>query len=106
MNSALIRYRVMAWIVGIMLLVIVAATIIKYAADSPGLISVVGPIHGFLYIVYLLTVLDLGLRGRWSGWRIIGVCLAGTVPFFSFFMEHWVTQRVKAEMAGPTPAVS
>jgi integral membrane protein len=105
-NGALIRYRVMAWIVGVMLLIIVFATIIKYAADSSGLIEVVGPIHGFLYIVYLVTVLDLGMRGRWSGWRIIGVCLAGTVPFFSFFMEHWVTERVKAEMAAAASATS
>ena len=54
------------------------------------------PVHGFLYVVYLVTVLDLAFRLRWSvahgrSWS----CLAGTVPFLSFVAEHRVTQRVR-----------
>ncbi len=99
MNGALIRYRVMAWIVGVMLLFVTAATIVKYAADSEGFIQVVGPMHGFLYVVYLATVLDLGLRVRWSGLKIIVICLAGTIPFLSFYAEHRISQEIKAKLA-------
>jgi integral membrane protein len=96
-NGALLRYRIMAWIVGIMLLLVTAATVVKYAADDPRWIGWVGPVHGFLYIVYLITTLDLAFRLRWSVLRAIVVCLAGTVPFLSFVAEHRVTQRVKAQ---------
>lgn len=86
----------MAWVVGVMLLVVTASTIVKYAADEPRWIELFGPPHGFLYVLYLVTVLDLGLRVRWSAWKVIGVCLAGTVPFLSFYIEHRVNIQVKA----------
>jgi integral membrane protein len=89
----------MAWIVGVMLLVVTAATIVKYVADEPRWIELVGPPHGFLYVLYLVTVLDLGLRVRWSPLKVIGICLAGTVPFLSFYIEHRMTIQVKSVIA-------
>lgn len=94
MNGALLRYRIMAWIVGVMLLLVTTATLVKYLGDDSRWIEWVGPPHGFLYVIYLITTLDLAFRLRWSALRTIGVCLAGTVPFLSFVVEHRVTQSV------------
>lgn len=102
MNGALIRYRVMAWVVGVMLLLVTAATLVKYVGDDSRWIEWVGPPHGFLYVVYLVTTLDLAFRCRWSVARTVGVCLAGTIPFLSFFVEHWTTRRVRLTMAAAT----
>ncbi|HVQ88705.1 MAG TPA: DUF3817 domain-containing protein [Actinomycetes bacterium] len=99
MNGALIRYRVMAWIVGVMLLVVVAATLVKYLGDNPTLIETVGPIHGFLYVVYLIATVDLAMRLRWSPAKTVGICLAGTIPFLSFVAEHRVNQQVSGVIA-------
>lgn len=96
MNGALLRYRIMAWIVGVMLLLVTAATLVKYLGDDSRWIEWVGPPHGFLYVVYLVTTIDLALRLRWSAMKSIGVCLAGTVPFLSFVVEHRVTQQVRS----------
>jgi integral membrane protein len=98
-KGSLLRYRVMAWVVGVMLLAVTAATIIKYVSDDPTWIERVGPPHGFLYVIYLVTVIDLALRVRWSFWRTVWICIAGTIPFVSFFVEHWVTQEVRAGQA-------
>ena len=97
MSAALKRYRVMAWVVGCwLLLLVLVAMPLKYAADSPGLVAVVGPIHGFLYMVYLAATLDLARRCRWSLVRIIAVMLAGTIPFLSFVVERRTTRSVLA----------
>ncbi|MDX6226177.1 MAG: hypothetical protein QOE64_2553 [Frankiales bacterium] len=97
MGAALTRYRVMAWVVGCwLLLLVLVAMPLKYAADSPGLVKVVGPIHGFLYMVYLVATLDLARRLRWSLVRMVGVMLAGTVPFLSFYVERRTTASVRA----------
>lgn len=90
--GALLRFRVMAFVVGVGLLLLCAAMVLKYVVDSPTLVQVWGPIHGFLYMVYVLVTLDLGFRARWSLGRMILVALAGTVPFVSFWAEHRVVQ--------------
>lgn len=95
MNGALSRYRVMAYVVGVGLLVLVLVGMpLEHFADRPGLVSIVGPAHGFLYIVYLLFALDLAMRARWPLGRTLGVLIAGTIPFLSFVVERRVTHWV------------
>lgn len=100
MAAALQRFRVTAWVVGVGLLVLVLVAMpLKYLADQPGPVALIGPIHGFLYIVYLLCALDLAVRNRWPLPRALAIMLAGTVPFLSFVAERRVTARVAASMA-------
>ncbi|HSF27120.1 MAG TPA: DUF3817 domain-containing protein [Actinomycetes bacterium] len=96
-TKSLTRYRVMAWITGVMLLVLVLVAMpLKYAADSTTLIAVVGPLHGFLYILYVLSVIDLATRRRWALVRTLLVMLAGVVPFATFYAEHRVVVGERA----------
>lgn len=98
MRAALRRYRVIAWVVGVgLVLLVLVGMPLKYAADQPLVVQTVGPAHGFLYIVYLLATLDLALRGRWPLRRTVLVMLAGTVPFLSFVAERFVTRLVRDE---------
>jgi integral membrane protein len=90
--SALTRFRVMAWLAGIGLLLLCVSMFLRYALDIPR-------IHGFVYIGYLITVIDLATRMRWSWGRGIVIALAGTVPFLSFVAEHKVTLQTRAELA-------
>ncbi len=100
LRAALLRYRVMAWVVGVMLLVLLLVAMpLKYLADSEDVISVVGPLHGFLYATYLLATLSLGTKSLWSFRRTVGVMLGGTVPFLSFYLERRVTTDVTAQLA-------
>lgn len=97
MTQALIRYRVMAWIVGVGLLILVLIGVpLNHLAHRPGVVAVVGPLHGFLYLIYLVVALDLAIRRRWSLPRTALVLLAGTVPFLSFIVERNVTREVRA----------
>ncbi len=94
-DGALLRYRVMAFIVGVGLLILVFIGVpLQYGAGEPIVAQIVGPIHGFLYIVYLLAALDLARRARFSLWQLAGMVGAGFVPFLAFFVEHRVTIRV------------
>ncbi len=95
MHGALIRYRIMAYIVGIGLIILVFVGIPLQIAGHPGVVKVVGPIHGFLYIVYLVAGADLALRARWGLGRIIMVVLAGFVPFVAFIVERKVTRQLE-----------
>ena len=95
--AALTRYRVMAYVVGTLLLVLVLVAMpIKYFGHNDAPVAVVGTGHGFLYAVYLLTAFDLALRARWSARGTVLVLLAGTVPFLSFVAERIVTRKTRA----------
>lgn len=100
MKAALVRYRVMAWIVGVLLVTLVfVAMPLKYLADQPRLVEVIGVVHGYMFILYLVTAVDLALRSRWRLVFTVLVCLAGTIPFLSFVAEHTVTRRTKTTLA-------
>jgi integral membrane protein len=91
-RGALIRYRTIAWIVGVGLLVLVLVGMpLKYIGGDDTVVAVVGPIHGFLFMIYLVLAFDLARRAKWSFTRMIMVMLSGTIPFLSFWTERKVT---------------
>jgi integral membrane protein len=94
-ESALKFYRVMAYVVGVMLLVLCVGMVVKYGFGDDAMVAVVGPIHGFLYMIYLVGALNLGLKVRWPIGYLLLVLLAGTIPFLSFILERSVTERVR-----------
>ncbi|GGM72337.1 membrane protein [Dactylosporangium sucinum] len=100
LNPALTRYRVIAWIVGVLLIVLTVGTVLKYTTDDETIVALVGPAHGFLYMVYLVLAADLARRAKWTIGFTVLILLAGTVPFLSFVAERVVTRRVQAVSAG------
>jgi len=95
--AALTRYRTMAYVVGVLLLVLVLVAMpLRYIWHVDAAVAVVGPLHGVLYMIYLATAFDLALRARWSAKGTILVLLAGTIPFLSFVAERKVTRRTRA----------
>ena len=99
-DGALLRYRVMAYIVGTGLLILVVVGLpLKYGAHVDGVVKVIGPIHGFAYLVYLVFALDLWRRERWSLVRIVAMVAAGFVPGLAFYVERQMTRRFATESA-------
>jgi integral membrane protein len=96
MSSALTRFRVVAYVVGVVLILFVLVAMpLKYFADSPGFVAVIAPIHGVLYMVYLVVTFQLAMQQRWSLGRMVLLMLAGTIPFLSFVAERWATAHVR-----------
>jgi len=118
--GALTRYRVMAYVVGTLLIVLVLVGVpLKYLTpegSSPHLLGeaiteYLGVAHGFLYMVFLVAALDLARRCRWSlGFTALTLVL-GTVPILSFVAERRATASVRAQLVeqgsatrvGPSP---
>lgn len=105
--DALLRYRIIAYVVGVGLIVLVLIGVpLKYGADIDGVVAVVGPLHGVLYVVYLLLTLDLARRIRLDPIVTILVMLAGTIPFLSFVAERKVTGIVMAPQQPTNPHIA
>lgn len=98
--KALPRYRLMAWVTGVWLLVLCVEMVLKYIVgiDYPWF-TWIGVTHGAFYMLYVFFSFDLAIKARWPLGKTVGVLLAGTVPLAGFIVEHFQTKRLKAQFA-------
>ena len=102
-RSALIRYRVMAYTVGVLLILLTLFAVpMKYFANDDRWVTWFGVPHGYLYMLLIITAVDLGRRVRWSIRNVILIALAGTIPFLSFVAEHYARRDVNRRI-GESP---
>src|SRR5665648_789734 len=77
----------MAWVTGTMLLLLTTEVVLKYGFHAGGVDADGAPLpvigvwvamtHGFVYVVYLVTVVDLWGKLRWGLGRLVTMVLAG-----------------------------
>jgi integral membrane protein len=94
--SAFKRYKIAAFVVGWGLLILCAAMVLKYVFDMPQFVAIWGPIHGALFVGYVIVAFDLAYKDRWSPLGTLWVLVAGTIPFVSFLAEKQVQRKVLA----------
>ena len=78
------------------LLILVAAMVLKYGFGIGSAVAVWGPIHGALFVIYVIIAFDLAYKDRWSPLGTVWVLIAGTIPFVSFVAERQVQRKVLA----------
>ena len=106
-SGAIKRYRVMAFVTGVVLL-LGCLTLVLKALDVPHmepLTAYVWIAHGYLYLVYVIVTALLGIKLRWPLLRYALVMLAGTIPTMSFVAEHFVTRNARAAVTEPVPVL-
>lgn len=94
--AAFKRYKIAAFVVGWGLLILCAAMVLKYFFDLPQFVAIWGPIHGALFVGYVIIAFDLAYKDRWSPLGTLWVLVAGTIPFVSFVAERQVQRKVLA----------
>jgi len=106
-RNLLIAYRVMAYVTAVLLLVLVFYAVpVQIWGHDKGPEAIVGMLHGYLYMVYLVIAFVLTVKLKVPLVQMVLVLLAGTVPFGAFFAERAMTRRWRAVQAGlaPVPA--
>ncbi len=101
MSDSLARFRVVALSEGVsyVLLVFVGMPL-KYLADAPLLNEIVGWIHGFLFIAYLVLGVQVAVDEEWSG-RFCGWALfAALVPGGTFVLDRYLRKGSQPEHTG------
>lgn len=96
MKSAVLRFRVMAIIAGLMSLLLWFVYMpVKYIFDAPELHSSIiwiPMVHGYLYPIYILTAIQFATKARWPIMKMLGLILAGTLPVASLIAERRVVR--------------
>ena len=105
-KSVLRRYQVMAYVTGVLLILLTLGVIAKYLLDvsgASGFTSVVGIAHGWLYVLYLVFAFDVGSKAKWPFGKLAWVLLAGTIPTAAFFVERKVSRELEPLVSGSEP---
>jgi integral membrane protein len=88
------RFRMMGFIEGASLLILLfIAMPLKYLADIPEAVSVVGALHGFFFILYLLFIAYTTIRVRWAFKWIFGSVLVAFIPFGNLVLDNRLKKK-------------
>ncbi|MFC6356937.1 DUF3817 domain-containing protein [Luethyella okanaganae] len=119
-RGAVTFYQVASVITGVLLLLLCAEMLLKYAGGlelelggtrgflafvPAGTVAAVNLstgiliVHGWFYVVYLFSDFRLWSLMRWPFGRFLLIALGGIVPFLSFFLEVRITREVKDYLA-------
>ena len=106
----MLRYRVMAYVTGVVLMVLCFVGIPLQLAGHPTVANDVGVVHGILYIIYLVCAWILSRKLALATKPTVIMLLAGTIPVMTFIVERWVTRQfinpALAAQAEPAATVS
>lgn len=97
MAGAVLRLRIVSLLEAISFLILLGFVVNEQAMDGSHTgISVMGPTHGCLFILYVVLALDVKSKLSWNGATLAKVIVASVIPFAPFFVERWLRTQVPA----------
>jgi len=97
--SSIRSLRYVALVEATSFLVLLVATYVKYANDTPEGVQIMGPVHGTLFVAYVLIALSVRGPARWSNRTTFGVLLGAVIPFGGFVIDRWLAKTTQPDAA-------
>lgn len=83
-------FRTVALLEASSFLLLLVATVAKHAGDMPLGVTILGPVHGALFVVYLLLALFIARPARWSITKTFVILLGAVLPLGGFAVDRWL----------------
>lgn len=88
-------FRLVALLEGLTLLILIFIGMpLKYMMDKHGVVDVVGPIHGGLFILYSVIAIYFATTKKWKLLKTAKVLLASFIPFGTFYIDHKILRKI------------
>ncbi|WP_424765499.1 DUF3817 domain-containing protein [Paenibacillus sp. sgz302251] len=88
-KTAIGRLRFIGFYEGVSFLVLLLIAMpLKYWADIPQVVTVVGALHGLLFVLYVLAVIHVWIVHRWSLLKVAAAMIAAFLPFGPFVVDR------------------
>lgn len=90
------RLRLTGLLEGISLLLLTGVAVpLKYAAGDPSLVKLIGPVHGLLFLLFVVQTLSVGVEYKWSfrstTWKVLLACI---IPFGTFYIDQKILKHI------------
>jgi integral membrane protein len=92
MEKALARFKFIAYLAGVVLILFTIEITLKYS----GILEIpwFAQLHGIIYMVYVVFAFDMSRRAKLSLRETFLILIAGTIPVMSFIAESRIRRRV------------
>lgn len=77
-------------------LALLVASYVKNTGGSELGVKVLGPIHGLLFVVYVLMVWQLHTEAGWTGKQTFWILVGAVLPFGGYVVDRWLQRRERA----------
>jgi integral membrane protein len=67
---------------------------LKYWANYPLAVTVVGSLHGGLWILYLLAAARAAVAEKWGVGKMAAAVIASVLPFGPFVLDAWLRREI------------
>ena len=95
MSKLIKSFRVIALLEGVSyILLLFIATPIKYLADNPEYVKMLGMPHGLLFIAYVVLAFMVGAELKWNKKTLFNVLIASIIPFGTFYIDKKYLKKV------------
>lgn len=82
------QFRLMGFLEGLSLLILLfIAMPLKYLADLPEVVTIVGTLHGLFFIMYLIAIAYVTFKIRWSFVWITSAFAVAFIPFGNIILD-------------------
>lgn len=91
MNLRTFRYVALAEATSFLALLV--ATVVKHSDGGETGVSILGPIHGVLFLAYVLLVFAIRGEERWSFKVTCWILLGAVLPFGGYVVDWWLLRE-------------
>lgn len=71
---------------------LLVAVVAKRLFDQPGGVTVIGPIHGVVFLAYVAAVIFAREERKWDGLTTLACIAAAVIPFGGYLVERRLLQ--------------
>lgn len=101
LKSPIGRLRLLGYAEGFSLLLLVGLAVpLKYFYHDPSLVRALGPVHGALFLLFIVNTVRLGLEDHWRAATLGKVLLSCVVPFGTFYADWAILKPLQKAAAG------
>jgi integral membrane protein len=94
LKTALGRLRIIAFIEGCSYLLLGFTMILKYKFAMPQPNYIVGLVHGILFVLYIVFLLQVSIIHRWNIFKMFMAFLASLIPFGTFYADKELFRKM------------
>ena len=87
------NFRTLALVEATSFLLLLVASVLKRTSDLEILVQILGPIHGALFLAYVIVAVNVRPKAGWTNGQTAGILIGAVLPFGGYVVDWWLGQR-------------